>query len=75
MYANSKQRARVKERTLPAEMHGRIGEISTEHLIGLRFASDDELAELAGRVLDGEFDGRKSVKEAIRSWRADNQRI
>jgi hypothetical protein len=63
------------ERVLPAEMHGRIGEIRTDYLIALRFASDEELAELAGRVLEGEFSDRKSVKEAIRNWRADHQRI
>jgi hypothetical protein len=63
------------ERVLPAEMHGRLGEISTSHLIGLRFAPDDELADLVKRVLDGDLADRKSVKQAIRSWRADDQRI
>ena len=63
------------ERVLPAEMHGRLGEISTSHLIGLRFASDDELADLVKRVMDGDLADRKSVKQAIRSWRADDQRI
>lgn len=63
------------ERVLPAEMHGRLGEVSTSHLIGLRFAPDDELADLVQRILDGELSDRKSVKQAIRSWRADHQRI
>jgi uncharacterized membrane protein YciS (DUF1049 family) len=63
------------ERALPDEMHGRIVEISTDVLIGLRFASDDELADLAQRVLGGELSDRKSVKDAIRNWRADHQRI
>ena len=63
------------ERVLPSDMHGRIQEIGTEYLIALRFASDEELAELAGRVLEGEFSDRKGVKEAIRKWRADHQRI
>jgi len=63
------------ERVLPAEMHGRLGDVSTSHLIGLRFAPDDELADLVQRILDGELSDRKSVKQAIRSWRADHQRI
>lgn len=63
------------ERVLPPEMHARVGEISTDYLIGLRFASDDELEGLVRRVLDGELADRKSVKGAIRSWRADHQRI
>ena len=63
------------ERLLPAEMHARIGDVATEHLIALRFASDGELADLTKRILDGEFSGRKGVKEAIENWRADHQRI
>jgi uncharacterized membrane protein YciS (DUF1049 family) len=63
------------ERVLPEGMRGRIPEISTDHLIGLRFASDEELAGLVQRVLDGELADRKSIKQAIRSWRADYQRI
>jgi uncharacterized protein DUF6526 len=63
------------ERVLPEPMHGRIAEISTTHLIGLRFASDDELAELTNRVLEGEFSDRKGIKAAIKKWRADHQRI
>lgn len=63
------------ERLLPAEMHGRISEISTGHLIGLRFASDDEVVDLVTRVLDGDLSDRKSVKQAIKKWRADHQRI
>ncbi len=63
------------ERLLPDDMRGRIGEISTDHVIGLRFASDDEVVELTRRVLEGELADRKSIKGAIRSWRADHQRI
>ena len=49
--------------------------LSTEHLIGLRFAPDEELEGLVRRILDGEFDDRKGVKTAIQQWRADHQRI
>ncbi len=63
------------ERLLPDDLKGRIGEIDTEHLIGLRFASDEELADLVRRVLDGELADRKAVKAAVKRWRADHQRI
>jgi len=63
------------ERLLPDDLRARIHEIETDYLIGLRFASDEELAELVRRVLDGELADRKAVKAAIRSWRADYQRI
>ena len=63
------------ERVLPAELKGRVGELTTDHLIGLRFASDEELAGLARRVLDGDLTDRKAIKQAVRDWRADDQRV
>lgn len=62
-------------RLLPAELHGRIDGFTTEQLIGLRFASDDELPELARTVLDEGLADRKSIKQRVRHWRADHQRI
>jgi hypothetical protein len=66
---------RIRMERLPDDLRGRIGEISTDHIVGLRFASDDELEGLVRRVLDGELSDRKSIKAAVRSWRADHQRI
>ena len=63
------------ERLLPADLKGRIEELTTDQLIGLRFASDGELPGLVRRVLDGEFEDRKAIKQAVESWRADHQRI
>lgn len=63
------------ERLLPAELRPRIAELTIPQLIALRFASDDEVAELTARVLDGELTGRKEIKRAVRSWRADHARV
>lgn len=63
------------EKHLPEDLQGRIEEISTEHLIGLRFASDEELEGLVRRILSGDFEKRSGVKEAIQRWRPDHQRI
>lgn len=63
------------ERILPEELRPRIEEIGTGLLIGLRFAPDEELPELARRIMDGELTDQKSVKQAIKSWRPDHQRI
>ena len=63
------------ERTLPDELKGEIGRLTTDHLIGLRFASDAELAGLVRRVLAGELTDRKSIKQAIQDWRADHERV
>ena len=62
-------------RLLPEELRGRVPEFTTEQLIGLRFASDEELPELARRVLDEPMPGRKEIKAAVKNWRADRQRI
>ena len=63
------------ERLLAGDQRGRVTEFTTEQLIGLRFASDEELADLAGRVLERGMADRKEIKQAVKEWRADNQRI
>jgi len=68
------ERLRMAE-VLPEDLRSRIGEITTEQLIGLRFAPDDELPDLVRRVLDEGIADRKTIKQAVKNWRADHQRI
>ena len=63
------------ERLLPDDLKGHVEDLTTDQLIGLRFASDGELPGLVRRVLDGEFEDRKAIKQAVQNWRADQQRI
>jgi hypothetical protein len=56
---------------LPPELLGRIPELRLKQLIGLRYASDAELAGLVERCLHGELDTADAVKRAIRDWRPD----
>ena len=63
------------ERLLPDDLRARIGELSTPQLVGLRFASDEELPELVRRVLDEGLSDRTEIKRAVRTWRADHQRV
>ena len=63
------------ERVLPADLKARAGEFTTGQLVGLRYASDEELPELARRVLDEGLTDKKVIKQAVKSWRADHQRI
>jgi hypothetical protein len=58
----------------PTEWHSQIYRLSEDQLIGLRFAADDEVVELAKLALEQNLD-RKQIKERIKSWRADNWRI
>ena len=60
---------------LPDDLKPRIHDFTTEQLIGLRFASDDELPALARRVLDEGIADRKTIKKAVTHWRADYQRV
>ncbi len=59
---------------LPADLQPRIGEFTVKQLVALRFASDDELADLARQVLDGKIHDQKAIKKMVREWRADYQR-
>ena len=68
------ERARL-ERLLPADLKGRIGELSTGQLIALRFASDGEVAELTRTVLDQGIRKQDDIKKKIREWRADYLRM
>jgi hypothetical protein len=58
----------------PAEWHSQIYRLSEAQLIGLRFASDDEVVELAKQALELNL-SRKQIKERIKSWRADDWRV
>jgi hypothetical protein len=58
----------------PQEWHAQIYRLSESQLIGLRFASDDEVVELAKQALEHNLN-RKQIKERIKSWRADDWRV
>ena len=59
---------------LPAALQPRIGELSIDQLIGLRFASDGELPGLVEKTLSGNWN-RKQIKGAVQNWRPDNWRV
>ena len=59
---------------LPASLQPRIGDLSVDQLVGLRFASDAELAGLVEKASAGNWN-RKQIKEAIQNWRPDNWRV
>ena len=59
----------------PRYLQNRVGDFTTSQLIGLRFAPDEELPDLARRVLGEGISDRKPIKQAVKNWRADNQRI
>jgi len=58
----------------PSEWHTQIYRLSEDQLIGLRFAADDEVVELAKQALEHNLT-RKQIKERIKDWRPDNWRV
>jgi hypothetical protein len=56
---------------LPADLKGRILDLSAEQLIGLRFASDAEMADLVRDVLTNDIKGREAIKRKIKDWQGD----
>jgi hypothetical protein len=62
------------QKLLPETLHGRIGELSERQLIGLRFASDGEVAELVKQALDEQISGEE-IKKRIKAWRPDTFRV
>ena len=56
---------------LPADLRTRINDLSRQQLVGLRFASDAELAELVREVLDGRLTTPKEIKLRVKNWQPD----
>ena len=70
---------RLEERSrlsnlLPIEMHAGINDLTPGQLVGLRFASDDEVAALAQRCMSGELTKGEQIKKEIKNWRPDTLR-
>lgn len=63
------------ERVLPADLRGRVGELTERQLIAIRFAPDEEVPDLTRRALNGELKTPGDIKRAIRNWRADHLRV
>jgi hypothetical protein len=59
---------------LPAPLQARIGELTEDQFIGLRFASDEELPGLVRQTLENNWD-RKQIKQAVKNWRPDYFRL
>ncbi len=59
---------------LPDPLRKRIPELNEDQLIGLRFASDEELPSLVEMTLEKKLN-RKQIKERIENWRPDHFRI
>jgi hypothetical protein len=67
------ERLRLKALS-PVEWHKQIDRLTEDQLIGLRFASDEEIVVLAKLALEQNLN-RKQIKERINNWRPDHWRV
>lgn len=63
------------QRLLPADLAARASALPLRFIVALRFASDQELPELAQQTVDGRFAKPDDLKRAIRDWRGDYLRV
>jgi uncharacterized protein YdbL (DUF1318 family) len=56
---------------LPADLQARIGDLTRQQLVALRFASDAELADLVRDVLAGKLASTKEIKLRVKNWQSD----
>jgi hypothetical protein len=59
---------------LSEPLRGRIGSLTEQQLIGLRFASDGEVAGLVQAALDENLSG-EAIKKRVKDWRPDFFRV
>ncbi|MBS1785907.1 MAG: hypothetical protein JST24_10800 [Acidobacteria bacterium] len=76
---NQNRLIRLEERLrlqamLPDGLRSRILELSEGQLVGLRFASDAELADRVRETLDEKLSGEQ-IKKRIQVWRPDEYRV
>ena len=67
-------RQRMRE-LLPDDLQGRIDEFTPQQMVGLRFAGDAELPDLARKVLDENIAAATPIKKLITDWRGDHYRV
>ena len=63
-------RLRLKE-ILPADLKGRIDELTRDQFVALRFASDAEMPDLLREVLTNNIGSRDEIKRRIKNWTPD----
>lgn len=63
------------ERLLPPDLRGRAKEFTVDQLVALRFASDEELPELARKVLTDNIRERRAIKKMVKNWQGDYLRV
>ena len=67
------ERLRLSALATPSEM-AELDSLTVDQYVGLRFASNPEVVELARKAVRENLT-RKQIKENVKAWRADHDRI
>lgn len=62
-------------RILPEDLRDKVNDLTPAQIIALRFASDEEVPDLARRTLAGEFQKPADIKRQVKNWRGDYLRV
>lgn len=62
-------------RLFPDDLQSSVNDFTIDQYIGLRFASDEELPDLARKVKEENIINREDIKKLVKNWRADYQRV
>ena len=60
---------------LPEDLRGRINDFTATQMVGLRFAGDAELPDLARKVLDENITAATPIKKLVQDWQVDYCRV
>lgn len=63
------------ENILPSEQQQVIPNLTVNQLVALRFASDAELPDLVGKVVDEDIHDMRTIKQSIKDWQGDYFRV
>jgi hypothetical protein len=56
---------------LPPDLRARIGELTRQQCVALRFAGDAEMPELVRQILAGTLTKQKDIKLKVKDWQGD----
>ena len=66
---------RLRVQQVAPQLAPRFDTLTVRQVVALRFAGDEELAELMQAVLDGKLVKPNDIKAAVRHWRPDTLRV
>ena len=70
----TEMRLRLQE-ILPDNLRADARKLSLGQLIGLRFTSDEEMPELVRKVAAANIEDRKAIKQMVKNWQGDYDRV